>query len=234
MRGIARVEGANEIAKMGYHMLDGSHTNSIPENSRDAIAQETQLLVGEMTHRVVNEYSMAISSLSLAASRSTNPEARANILQATTRLRDFAEAHRALQIPVMHGPIDLLESLGQICRTISRASLDERGISLTLTGASIALEATRCWRIGLIISELITNAARHGLSGRSGAIVVSIEPSGGDVCCRVVDNGASTFSPRLGRGSAVIGALAAQLGGEIKRQFTRKGTVAVLTFPNRS
>ena len=213
-------------------MLNESQPVTAQGASLGTITPEAFFLIAEMTHRVVNEYSVAISSLSLAATRAPDPQAREDILRATARLRDFASAHRALQIPVVREPIDLLEYLGEICRTMSRATLDERGISLTLTGDSVALEASRCWRLGLIVAELITNAARHGLARRTGAIMISIRSTRSAVFCEIIDNGNAASSPRPGRGSAIIAALIAQLGGWIDRRFTDKGTIVALSVPN--
>lgn len=212
-------------------MFDEQRSLSPSNNHQRSFSEATWLLVGEITHRVVNEYSIAISSLSLAASRASNSEAKAVLLQSATRLRDVADVHRSLQIPVVHGYIDLVEYLRNICQAFSRASLDERGIGLTLTGSPIVLEATQCWQIGLIISELITNASRHGLSGRPGTILIAIEPFGGTLCCRVYDSGVAVPSPREGRGSAVVAALAAQMGGGVEREYTDQGAVVALYIP---
>src|SRR5271156_6663917 len=141
---------------------------------KDGIAQDPWLLLEEMTHRVINEYTLAISSLSLAAARSESQQSRGAILGAANRLWDFANAHRALQPTVNHGVIDLADYIRGICTAMMRASLDERGIRLTLREQSVLLEAGRCWRVGLILSELIVNAARHGFGNASGFIGVEI------------------------------------------------------------
>jgi NAD(P)H-dependent FMN reductase len=60
---------------------------------------EPLILVEEISHRVVNEYSQAIAIIRLAAAEVVSREAREALGSAATRLIHFAEAHRALQAP---------------------------------------------------------------------------------------------------------------------------------------
>ena len=53
----------------------------------------------------------------------------------------------------------------------------------------------------------------------------------GIVGCRVTDNGRPSSNAREGRGSKIIGALAADLGGAVERRFESDGTTALLAFP---
>jgi two-component sensor histidine kinase len=58
------------------------------------------LLLSEMGHRVANEYSLAASSISIVASRTADPDAKAALDCAIRRLLDYADAHRVLQAPI--------------------------------------------------------------------------------------------------------------------------------------
>jgi two-component sensor histidine kinase len=220
---------ANTCRLWGTEMCDELQANAVMDATGNT-ARGSWLLVEEMAHRVINEYSMAISSLSLAASRSSNPQARMDLLRAASQLRDFADAHRRLQMPIV-GATDLLDYLGEICGAMARATLNERGVSLTLRGNSMVLEGSRCRIAGLIVSELVLNALRHGLNGRSGAIAVEVLASADDVQCRVGDNGVPSANARPGRGSTIIAGLASQLGGSVERYFGGNGTLAILSFP---
>jgi len=189
------------------------------------------LMVEEMAHRVVNEYTLAICTLSLAAARSSSLEARETLAQAARRLQDYAEAHRALQAPTASGPIELSAYLQRLCGAIVRAGLEERGVSLTLIERTVMLDAERCWRVGLIVSELITNAVRHGFGGQGGAIVVEVMASDRQVRCRVADNGRPGRAAAPGRGSRIVDALVQELDGHVERRFSDRGGVVVLSFP---
>jgi two-component sensor histidine kinase len=192
---------------------------------------EPWLLVAEIAHRVANQYAAAIGSISVAAARCANSDAKAALAGVAQQLHYYADAHRALQAPVGAGPMDLAYYLRQLCTTIARSSLDDRQISLTLIEESIEIDSERCWRAGLIVSELITNAARHGLRGQSGMIVLEMSLRHGLVQCLVTDDGHGVVGFTPGHGSRIIEALAQDLGGNIERKFGPRGAAVLLSFP---
>jgi two-component sensor histidine kinase len=188
----------------------------------------------EIEHRVVNEYMQAIASILVAAARSSNAEAKAVLSNAAERLHDHAELHRTLQPPVLCGRIDLSEYLRGLCRALSRATLNERGIRLTLVEHLAMIEVEQCWRVGLIVFELVTNSFRHGFKYRTGKISVEIGRSQGQILCRVSDDGRPVRHPVPGRGTRIVDALAEELGGFVERQFGLDGTTVCLSFPEHA
>jgi two-component sensor histidine kinase len=190
------------------------------------------LFVAEIEHRIANEFAMAVASISLAAARSNDPEVKTAMAGAAQRLRDYAGAHRALQAPVTGGPMALSHYLSQLCAALAQARLTDRGVRLTLIEAAVELDAEQCWRVGLIVSELITNAVRHGVGGPGGAIEVEILRAAGDIQCRVSDNGRALRQPEPGCGGQLVEALANDLGGGVERRFGPHGTSVILSFPD--
>jgi two-component sensor histidine kinase len=197
------------------------------------VTADPWLYVAEIEHRIANEYALAVASVSLAASQSPSGEAKAALAGVAQRLRDYAAAHRALQAPVSNGLVDLSEYLRSLCGALAQASLNERGISLTLVEQSVDITAERCWRVGLIVSELVTNSIRHGFRDWSGAITVEIARSADHIVCRVSDNGRAAGIARPGRGAELVDALARDLGGTVERDFHIYGVSVVLSFPER-
>jgi two-component sensor histidine kinase len=193
------------------------------------------LFVAEIEHRVANEYALAVASLSLAAARSSSLEARTALTRTAQRLREYAQVHRSLQRPVAAGLVDLAEYLRGLCGALARTRLNEREISLTLIEQRVEIEAEQCWRVGLIVSELITNAVRHAIKTPGGAITVEIAQSAGRISCQVADNGGSpagAFTP--GRGAYVVDALAEEIGGRIERFADAEGLTVRLSWPVRA
>jgi two-component sensor histidine kinase len=196
----------------------------------------TLLFLAELEHRVVNEYAVAVSTISAAATRSSSPEARATLTDAATRLRDYAAAHRALQAPTTVGLLDLADYLRRLCAARARAGLYERGIQLLLIEEAVDLDAQRCWRVGLIVSELITNSMRHAFgrdySGTDPEIVVELTTERDGIRVRVSDNGgAAPGEPSRGRGGSIVDALVADLQGELMRSFGEHGSSVLLWIP---
>jgi two-component sensor histidine kinase len=93
------------------------------------------------------------------------------------------------------------------------------------------MNSERCWRLGLIVSELITNAERHAFRNGGGSIRVELLPSLSFVECRVTDNGTAEANARPGHGLKIVEALAKSLGGTIDQRFGPHGATAVLIFP---
>ena len=134
-------------------------------------------------------------------------------------------------MPEHSASIDVGAYLRRLCQAISRSKLDARGIELLLMECSFQMESERCWRLGLIVSELITNAVRHAFHSGGGAIRVELLPSASFVECRVTDNGSGAANVNHGHGLKIIGALAESLGGRIDQQFGPRGATSVLIFP---
>jgi two-component sensor histidine kinase len=76
------------------------------------------------------------------------------------------------QTPDHDTPVDAATYLHQLCVSISRSKLENREITLALSAQSLQLPAERCWRLGMILYELITNAARHAFDGGAGRFVL--------------------------------------------------------------
>ena len=127
--------------------------------------------------------------------------------------------------------IDAAVYLRRLCRAISRSKLDSKGIELLLVERTFQMDSERCWRLGLIVSELITNAARHAFRNHGGLIRVELMPSTSFVECRVTDNGTGEANIRPGGGLKIIDALATSLGGTIDQHFGPQGSTCVLIFP---
>jgi two-component sensor histidine kinase len=197
----------------------------------NSAADEQLLLVEEMQHRVANEYAILVSSLHLRAQGCADP-IRTFLEETSERLNAFASVHRALLPPRSAITVDLGEYLQKLCLALTRASLAERRLSLLLREAPVPVEAHRAWRVGLIVSELITNAVRHGAWQCDGGVIeVEVLSDPVNVQCRVSDNGGRTNGLSRGRGTEIIVALAQELGGHIHRELNDKGVTVLLTFP---
>ena len=127
--------------------------------------------------------------------------------------------------------VDAAVYLRQLCLSISRSTLDAREISLVLSAQSLRLQAERCWRLGMIVHELISNAARHAFENRGGAIRVAVWQDGTFVKCSVLDSGSVTTSIAPGHGLKIVNSLSRALGGRFGQTFGVQGSKSLLVFP---
>ena len=192
---------------------------------------EERLLLREFAHRISNEFASAISVISIAAARSANDEVKIALAAAEDRLQNYARVHQALRVPEHGSLIDATSYLRQLCRAISRSRLDVKSIELVLVDRPLRMNSDRCWRLGMIVSELITNAARHAFHESGGVIRVDLRSSQSFVECRVTDNGTAAANIRPGHGLEIVEALAKGLDGKIDRQFGPQGATTAVIFP---
>jgi two-component sensor histidine kinase len=192
---------------------------------------QEQMLLHELNHRINNEFAAIISAVSLAAASSNNDEVKVALADVARLLHRYADVHRALQMPERDVIIDAAAYLGQLCLSISRSMLDDKKIRLLLSAQSIPIQADRCRRLGMIIYELITNAARHVFADGSGEIRVAIWRDGEFVKCSVRDSGSAAVNIQLGRGLKIVDALSKALGGRFKQTLGSQGSKALLVFP---
>src|ERR1700693_3190667 len=136
--------------------------------SSERPSPEEWLLFREYTHRVNNEFTSAISAISVAAMRSVSGEVKAALAAVIDRLENYARVDRALRMPEQATSINAASYLRQLCLAISRSKLDFKNIKLVLVERPLVINSERCWRLGMIVSELIANAARHAFPERGG------------------------------------------------------------------
>lgn len=192
---------------------------------------EDRVLLQELTHRINNEMASAIAVVSLALARARDETVKAALSHVTELLHHYAEVHHALEMPEYDTYIDAAAYLRKLCLSISRSKLDYMKIDLVLATSPLHLQSSRCWRLGMIVCELITNAARHAFAGGTGEILVNLSRAGAFVECMVRDSGSAPASVRPGRGLKIIGELAKGLDGHLVQRFGTRGSTSVLVFP---
>jgi two-component sensor histidine kinase len=196
-----------------------------------ALIPQEHVLLHELNHRINNEFAAAIGVVTVAAARSSNDEAKAALTGVAELLHRYADVHRLLQMPDCDTLVDAAVYLRQLCLSISRSTLDASEISLVLSAQSLRLQAERCWRLGMIVHELISNAARHAFENRGGAIRVAVWQDGAFVKCSVQDSGSVTTSIAPGHGLKIVNSLSRALGGRFGQTFGVLGSKSLLVFP---
>lgn len=201
----------------------------VPET---AVAPAALQLVEEVGHRAVNAFCEAISMISIAAERAQDGIVQDMLERAADRLRSHAQSHLALLPPRTDGVLDLARYLERVCGALSTAFLADNGVRLVLQADTLLLPAERCWRIGLIVTELVRNAARHGLGGGAGLVLVRAISEADGLSCIVCDNGTGIVKASGGGlGQRLVRDLAAALGGTARWRSTAHGTTAQADFP---
>jgi two-component sensor histidine kinase len=171
----------------------------------------------EFDHRLLNSISM-IASLLSAQSRIVSPEAAAQLLIAVNRIAAFGHVHRQLHLLDHQERVEFKQFLEHLCASLSsllfRGSVDD---CIVVEGTSCRIPTTLGSPLGFIVSELITNSAKHG----KGKIIVRFEtPSLHSHVVSVMDDGPglpAEFRPddSKGLGMKIVQGLVKQIDGEL-------------------
>lgn len=226
--------GPADIAFMqGFaNLLGGAIERQRADARLKAALERQELLAREMSHRVKNGLSVVRSMLSLQSKAAVDEKVRHALLDAQSRIDAVAQVHDQLWRQPELGFIDLAEFVGALCASL-RGNLG--GHTLVTRVPSIQLEADRAIPLGLLITELVTNAGKYAYPSSEGLISVVIEPMRGRFLLKVSDDGVGLpadfeveASSRASLGMRMIRSLAMQLGAEV--ELLRGGPGAVFSF----
>jgi two-component sensor histidine kinase len=132
---------------------------------------------------------------------------------------------------VINTHIDASAYLENLCLSISRSKHVGMRIDLVLTASPLRLPSERCWRLGMIVYELVTNAARHAFGNGNGQIRVELSRAGKIIECRVVDNGSAPANVQQGHGLTIVDELVKGLDGRLDQRFGQSGSLSILILP---
>ena len=162
-----------------------------------ALLAEKDLLMQEVHHRVMNSLDMVKGLLSLQAGTLPEGEAKVQLRAAAARILTIAAVHRQLHRGGSVAAGDAAAYLRGLLAQLDQLQAGEAPTALDVVPFDLA--ADELPPLGLIVSELVTNAAKHG--GRP--VRVAIHRVSGGLEIAVDDAGAGfplDHDPAGGRG----------------------------------
>ncbi len=177
-----------------------------------------QLALREIDHRTKNNFQIAVSLLTLQARGADDPALKASLARAVTRLQAIASVYRNLAISSETLTATRLhEHLEDICSRL-REGLLSPAIDLQTDFEEAVVPHDLAIRIGLIVNEQITNAAKHAFPDGIGSIRVALSRAGDRLDLRISDDGrgyAHLPAGVDGLGTRLVALLARQIGAEV-------------------
>jgi two-component sensor histidine kinase len=167
------------------------------------------LILAEFIHRAANDFATACAEVNFAAAMSTHSAVQERLIKVVARLHALATIQRLL-LPPREPLIDLGNRLCELCHYQAEARFAAQGAFIRLRTCEVMVDAGRGWILLMIVSELLTNAARHAFNGPGGVVQVEIRRTGDTILCEVSDDGAGIRSAkgRRGTGTAIVEELA--------------------------
>jgi two-component sensor histidine kinase len=195
------------------------------------------VLLKEVNHRVKNSLQVVIGMLHLQASGVGDPELSERLSEAASRVNAVGRAYERLAYTADYEKIDLIEYLRQIVGDLDPA-VAPCNIVFAASGA-IQFAADRAILVGLIVTELVSNAGKYAYPDNvGGRIWVTAEPQSDEqtILISVRDEGVGLpagFNPASSKrlGSRLVTALSKQLGGELNRPTSPSGANFSLLIP---
>jgi two-component sensor histidine kinase len=224
---IAFLQGAANILGMAIER----------QRQEDALrrANERQeLLLKEINHRVKNSLQLVAGMLSLQAA--DDPQVAPSLQQASTRVMAIARAHERLYRSSRVETIDLAEYLSAMCRDLQDVTPN---CDVLFHGtAQVFLNTDHAINLALVVTELITNAARHAYPDETrGQVWVRVDRSGDGAQVSVRDEGVGLpadfeMSGHVGLGTRLVRVLTKQTGVRLRIERRTRGTEFVLEIPS--
>jgi two-component sensor histidine kinase len=201
------------------------------QNPNGVLAGES-LLLQELNHRMMN--TLTIISLSINREITRVDTAHGHLLrQHVERIGAHAEIYRCLCLRGSNdgNKIDVNAYLDRLCRCLAKAILEPLGVECAVVLESDLIAPVQCERLGMIVTELVVNAAKHAFSGLQGQVRISLRRCGEELRCTVEDNGRGFGLLEVGAGGRIVGALVSSMGGTVSATSGHSGTIVTIGMP---
>lgn len=186
---------------------------------------EKEVLVQEIHHRVKNNLQLVRSLLSWQASVLPDPALIAVLDATKTRIQSMAMVHEFLYQSENLALVRMGSYLSVLLDALHKAlTAPDQTVHLTTDFGPLVMEAKEASTLGVLVSELVTNAYKHAFAGKPVASLhVALLPHPKGFCLRVVDDGAAV-------NAADVQEKPNSLGMRIVKQLARqlKATVSVV------
>ena len=201
------------------------------ERALKVALEHQRVLLKEINHRVKNSLQLVASMLNPQAE--DDPEVGRRLQEASSRIMAIGRAHDRLYRSPQVEKIDLASYLSDICQDLKEVTAN-CDVHFEASGP-VFLGTDKAIGLALVVTELVTNAAKHAYpTGIRGQIWVCLTHGGSEIArVSVHDEGVGLpvdFEPskRTGLGMRLIGALVKQAGANLHIERRTHGAEFVL------
>ncbi len=201
--------------------------------AQESLLREKDLLMQEVHHRVKNSLQLVHSLLTMQARTAASPEASEQLFQSAARVRTIGAIHDQLCNSPMTLDVELSSYLSGLANDLKRsmaAVIGDR--TLIVESSSATWAAADVSTLGLVLTELVTNALRHG----KGTVRATFRQKEGEQAVLIVEDEGTLPAGELrngGMGMRLMDGLLGERGGqlEVDRSVGHTRFVAVMPWP---
>jgi two-component sensor histidine kinase len=197
----------------------------------EILAEQRAVLLREVNHRVANSLQLIGSLTRLQEGAVVDPAAREALAAMRNRIAAVAQVHRRLYTSEDVRSVALQDYLSGLLQEISRSV---GGRSITLEAEPLVVPPDRAVSLGVIVSELVTNALKYAYpDAAEGPIRVRLQAAPGGGVLEVQDEGVGTAGAApggTGLGRRIVEVLSASVGGSVEHAAGPGGTRVAIRF----
>ena len=191
-----------------------------------------ELVNREAHHRMKNTLMLLAASVRRDFKRGNTTELSAVAGRFERRIVAIGELYHLLSGGEDDEAISVASLFEPLCEALSEAILEPAAIRCEASIEDGKLFAAQGHRLGLIVSELVTNAAKHAFpDGEGGLIRVEAFNRDGCWCFTVTDNGCGTTGSLQGTGGRILEGLARSIRAQLHCQSGQCGTRVTIMLP---
>lgn len=197
-----------------------------------------EMLLKEVNHRVANSLAIVSSFVQMQAHASSDATVKALLKDTQARITAIAGLHKRLYTSSDVTAVEVNAYLESLTEELGRMlNLDGEQLRFASSEQDIVIGTDRAVSLGVVITELLTNASKYAYEGRApGQIRVIVgDVRDGAVKVTVEDDGVGWRGKGeiqgSGLGSRIIGAVCQTLHADLTYDPDSAGTRAALVFP---
>ncbi|WP_135503997.1 PAS domain-containing protein [Roseovarius aestuariivivens] len=200
--------------------------------------EQFEKVVAELQHRVKNHLSMIIGLIRIKARESGDTDSMRDLSRRIESLQLLYEEMASARAETNEDKIQLGSYLGRVANAI--AHLDGRpGVRMNVSVEPLMVRTETAVRIGLIVSEVLTNAMQHAFKDQnSGLVELRVtRTDGGGMRAIITDDGMGLpegvdWPDESGLGGRIVSGLCEGLGATLHVARGAVGTIVSLDVPD--
>ncbi|APG10155.1 histidine kinase [Bradyrhizobium japonicum] len=209
------------------HFVRSQHIANLDDQSRD-----WELVLRESHHRMKNTLTLLGASVRRDFSRPGTRDMSGAVDRFEQRIVAFGRLYQLLSDSDSLTAVSVEAFFENLCEALSEAVLEPAGIRCEAAIESGALPASQCHRLALMLTELVTNAAKHAFPNRNDALIrIEMANRDGAWLCTVADNGIGATGPLQGTGSRILEGLARSIDARLQGEASQGGTRVTIVMP---
>jgi two-component sensor histidine kinase len=209
------------------------------QDMREANARLAQLnakqavMLREINHRIGNSLQLITSMIRMQSMSTQSTEAKQVLQQAIERVIAVSQVHQRLYTSDDIQFVEMRPYINQILAD-HQITAKLQGCKLTTEVLDCRLETDRAIALGIIVTELVTNALRHAYPDQPGPIRVLLQTCDPETYqLSVEDDGIGMLPERRSTaiGAKIVDGMAKRLKATLKIDQRDSGTRLALNFP---